>query len=137
MDEGRGWWSPFGAEFNEFRAIPPLWISRQREKPRSAEYKEYNFFSRGMKSFLAPLEGIPNSGGKDLLVKGEQLSTGEVLPRIGRNNRILFRLNEIFRSAAREKPAKGVFRIGNIFEPYRYPLFREIFFRFLLISLRI
>lgn len=85
-----------------------------------------------MKSFLTPLEGIPNSGGKDPFVKGEQLSAGEVLPRIGRNNRILFRLNEIFRSTAREKPAKGMdhrfLGIGNIFVPYRYPLFREIFF---------
>lgn len=43
------------------------------------------------------LERIP------FLLKASSFPSGEVLPRIGRNNRILFRLNEIFQSAAREK----------------------------------
>lgn len=37
------------------------------------------------------------------MLKASSFPSGEVLPRIGRNNRILFRLNEIFQSAAREK----------------------------------
>lgn len=121
--------------FTAFRPIPLL-DKLSKKKPSIGRTKN-NFFT-GDETFLAPLKGyrIPSPGWcwRGSSCQRRAAFRGEVLHR---NNRILFRLNEIFQSAAREKGGSfidsSLSGIGNIFEPYRHlGLFLEEVFDFLI-----